>query len=67
MFKRIKQLFCKHKFKRLDDEICIGETLSWAFKPTKEFESTYRCLNCGKEEKRRYIYFGGIYDEKVEG
>lgn len=37
---------------------------NWAFNATKEFESTYRCKNCGKSEKRRYIYFGGIKDNE---
>lgn len=61
---KIKQKFCNHNFKNLDDEICLGLTASWSLKLTKCFQSTYRCSKCGMEKKERYIYFGGLYDDE---
>lgn len=60
--KWIKQKYCEHDYHGIGDEKCIGMTASWALEPTKEFEQTYRCTKCGKEEKRQYIYYGGIKD-----
>lgn len=64
MLKIIKQKMCNHDFKslNLNDEIEIGITVNWAYKTTKEFESTYICTKCEKHIKRRYIYYGGIKD-----
>jgi hypothetical protein len=61
-----KQKRCNHEFKSLWDEEFIGMTLSWAFKPTKQFRSTYECKKCGKREPREYIYHRGIYDDKED-
>lgn len=63
ILKQIKQAFCKHMYESLDDEQYIGQTLDWSLKPTNQFQCTYKCKKCDKQEIRRYIYFGGIVDK----
>jgi hypothetical protein len=62
LLKLCRRITCKHEFKDLNDEIEIGMTVSWGLNPTKEFQSTYECVKCGKQKIRKYIYFGGIKD-----
>ena len=53
---KIKQLFCKHEFKSMDDERYIGTTLDYSMRIVPEYESTYICHKCGKKEMAIYLY-----------
>ena len=55
---KIKQLFCKHEFKSMDDERYIGTTLDYSMRIVPEYECTYVCHKCGKKKKWQYIYLG---------
>jgi hypothetical protein len=54
---------CKHEWKRLYDEKCIGETMDWGGDVVPEFESTYECAKCQAKKKKRYIYFGNFVNK----
>lgn len=49
---------CKHKYHSLRDEVFIGRCVNWGLGVSDEFQSTYECKKCGKQEIRRYYYFG---------
>jgi superfamily II helicase len=57
---KIKQKYCKHKYKCLYQEEYIGKTVDWTLKLINEYKDKYICEKCGKEEYRKYIYFGNI-------
>jgi hypothetical protein len=60
---KVKKYFCKHDYKRLNDEKCIGETMGWGGYFVPEFESTYECVKCKAKKNRRYIYFGNFVNK----
>lgn len=67
MIKWIKQQVCTHNYEICSkDAICVGKTISPLFMQTKEYQEIQMCKSCGKQIKKKFIFYMGykLYELK---